>query len=194
MYELPLSLPPIKIKNADQDGETFEPPETGRAGKITLMSENPPAAQALTAQAIPFRLFQHTRPVASLEQAAAERGQTPGQVVRSLLFRLGAGSFVMVLMPGQQQVSWPVLRAYLGQSRLSLASQEEVLAVTGYRVGAVSPFGLPQPLRILADESVFAEEEISLGSGERGLALILKTADVKRTIPDLEIGKFAELK
>ena len=129
-----------------------------------------------------------------MEQVANERGQSTEQVVRSILFRLGEGNFVMVLMPGPQQVSWPALRAYLGQSRLTMASEEEVLTTTGYRVGAVSPLGLSSPVRILADESVFVPGEISIGSGERGIAIILKSADLQKSIKNLEIGQFAKLK
>jgi Cys-tRNA(Pro)/Cys-tRNA(Cys) deacylase len=129
-----------------------------------------------------------------MEQAASERGQSTEQVVRSILFRLREGNFVMVLMSGPQQVSWPALRAYLGQSRLTMASENEVLAATGYRVGAVSPLGLSSPVRILADESVFIPDEISIGSGERGIAIILKSANLQKSIKNLEIGQFAKLK
>jgi prolyl-tRNA editing enzyme YbaK/EbsC (Cys-tRNA(Pro) deacylase) len=167
---------------------SFQP---ARTGKITDMSQLPPVAQTLTGMAIPYRLFRHQGQIASLEQAAAERGQQPGQVVRSLLFRLGEGNFVMVLIAGPAQVSWPALRAYLGQSRLSMASEEEVLSVTGYRIGAVSPLGLPGPIRILADENVFFPEEVSIGSGERGTAVILKSADLRSSIDTVETGKFA---
>src|SRR5512138_3422371 len=145
----------------------------------------PPAAQALTSLGIPHQIFRHNGQVNSLEQAASERGQAAEQVVRSILFRLGEGNFAMVLMPGQQQVSWPALRAYLGQSRLTMASEEEVFAATGYRVGAVSPFGLPGPMRILADESVFIPEEISIGSGERGAAIMMKSVDLRKSIKNL---------
>ncbi len=96
----------------------------------------------------------------------------------------------MVLVAGDRQISWPVLRKHLGQSRLTLASQEEVLTVTGYQLGAVSPFGLPQPIPILVDESVFAQEEISLGSGVRGTAVILRTADLLRALTTYERGNF----
>lgn len=157
-------------------------------------STTPPAAQALIKLEVPFRIFRHNGTVTSLEQAASERGQTAEQVVRSILFRLGEGNFVMVLMPGQQQVSWPALRAYLEQSRLTMASEDEVLEATGYRVGAISPFGLPGPMRILADESVFAPDEISIGSGERGIAIIMKSADLRKSIKNLEVGKFTKLK
>jgi Cys-tRNA(Pro)/Cys-tRNA(Cys) deacylase len=158
------------------------------------MSDFPPAAHALSSLGIPCRIFRHAGTVTSLEQAASERGQSTEQVVRSILFRLGEGNFVMVLMPGPQQVSWPALRAYLGQSRLTMASEADVMAATGYLVGAVSPLGLPGPMRILADESVFFHDEVSIGSGERGIAIILKSADLQRSIQSLEIGLFAKLK
>ena len=98
----------------------------------------------------------------------------------------------MVLIAGPAQISWPRLRAYLGQSRLTMASEAEVLEVTGYRVGAVSPFGLPEPIRILADENVFVPEELSIGSGVRGTAIILKSNDLRSTLNDIEIDKFAD--
>lgn len=152
----------------------------------------PPVSLALTAANIPHRVFHHTGPVNSLEQAAAERGQKPEQVVRSILFRLGKGHYTMVLMAGPDQISWPALRAYLGQSRLTTAKREEVLQVTGYELGAVAPFGLPQPVRVLVDESVLEQEEISLGSGERGTAVILKPGDMMRGLTSAKVGHFRE--
>src|SRR5512141_2995923 len=108
------------------------------------------ATIALDEMGIPYRLFQHSGRVESLEQAAAERGQRPGQVVRSLLFRLGGGEcapgaaeekpcFVMVLAAGPQQLAWPALRRQLGANRITMATPEEVLAVTGYVIGSVTP-------------------------------------------------------
>ena len=149
-----------------------------------------PASQYLDSLGIPYRFFEHAGPVESLEQAAAERGQRPGQVVRSILFRLGEGAFMMVLAGGPRQVSWPALRKYLGQRRLTLATPDEVLQVTGYRIGAVSPFGLVQATRLLVDRSVLAEAEVSLGSGVRGLALVLHSADLLRALPQAEFGEF----
>ena len=154
------------------------------------MQEQPPVAHALTALKIPHTVFTHPGSVTSLEQAAAERGQQPEQVVRSLLFRLAEGDFAMVLMAGPAQVSWKALRKHFGQSRLTTATEDEVLAVTGYTRGAVAPFGLRQPVRILIDQGVMAQDAISLGSGTRGTAVILTTADLRRALPDAEIGDF----
>ncbi len=152
----------------------------------------PPVSTALLALGLPHSVFHHPGPVSSLEQAARERRQLPEQVIRSILFRLGQGEFVMVLVAGPTQVAWPALRSYLGQSRLTMATEDEVLKVTGYRPGAVSPFGLPALLRILADESVFVPEEISIGSGERGVAVVMKSADLRKGLGNVEIGQFAQ--
>jgi len=151
-----------------------------------------PVTRALDALHVPYRLFRHPKAVSSLEQAARERGQQPEQVVRSILFRLGEGNFAMVLIAGRQQVSWLALRRYLGQSRLSMASESEVRAVTGYEPGAVSPFGLLNPVRILVDRSVLQQDEVSIGSGERYVAVILRKADLLRALGLVEGGAFAQ--
>lgn len=149
-----------------------------------------PATAALDRLGIPYRTFTHPGPVRSLEQAAVERGQRPEQVVRSILFRLEQERFAMVLVAGPAQVAWRTLRRHLGQSRLTMASEEEVVAVTGYQIGAVAPLGLPQPLPVYIDDSVTAEEEISLGSGVRGTTIILAAADLLRALPEAETGHF----
>ncbi len=153
------------------------------------MDDSPSVSRALTAFNVPHRVFRHPGPVLSLEQAAEERGQLPEQVVRSLVFRVAQDEFVMALVAGNQQVSWPALRHYLGQSRVSLASEADVLAATGYVRGTVSPFGLPTPMRIVLDESVLRQEEISIGSGERNVTVILRVEDLRRALGDADAAR-----
>ena len=141
-----------------------------------------PVTRALDRLGIAYRLCRHPGPIRSLEQAARERGQQPEQVVRSLLFRLEEHEFILALVAGPQQIAWPALRSYLGVSRITMASEEEVLEVTGYPRGAVSPFGLPQPVRILVDESVWRPDEVSIGSGVRGLTVIMSRDDLGRAL------------
>jgi Cys-tRNA(Pro)/Cys-tRNA(Cys) deacylase len=148
------------------------------------------ATQALDQLAVPYRLFEHPNLPESLEQAAQERGQVPGQIIRSILFRHEQGYFVMVLMAGPGQISWKRVRAHLGVSRISMASESEVREVTGCEIGTVNPLGLPRPIRILADESVFTPEDISIGSGMRGVAIIMKSADLRRSVEKIEVGQF----
>jgi prolyl-tRNA editing enzyme YbaK/EbsC (Cys-tRNA(Pro) deacylase) len=73
-----------------------------------------------------------------------------------------------------------------------MATEEEVLEITGYRVGTVSPFGLKNQIRVLIDASVLEEEEISTGSGVRNVAIILKSADLRRALGGAEIVSLTE--
>ncbi len=150
-----------------------------------------PVTRYLDERGIPYRFFRHMGEVHSLQQAALERGQRVEQIIRSIVFRLSRGGFVMVLVPGEKQVSWHKLRRYLGTSRISMATEEEVLQVTGYSRGAVSPFGTRQRLRVLVDRSALEEDEISIGSGVRYTTVIMQGQDFKRAMGEVEVGDFA---
>jgi Cys-tRNA(Pro) deacylase len=156
------------------------------------MNEKPPASIALETLGIPHRIFRHETSVDSFEQAASDRNQRPEQVVRSILFQVRPEEFVMVLMAGREQVNWRSLRKLVGRSRLRMATEDEVLEVTGYRVGTVSPFGIRRQVRVLIDASVLREEEISIGSGVRHTAILLKSADLRRALSEAEVISLVE--
>jgi len=152
-----------------------------------------PVTRYLDERGISYRFFRHPGAIHSLEQAAQERGQRLEQVIRSILFRLSRGGFVMVLVAGQKQVAWPALRKHLGTSRISMATEAEVLQVTGYPLGAVSPFGTLQPVRVLMDNGILAEQEISVGSGVRYTTVIMQREDFLHALGEVEMGDFAEV-
>lgn len=156
------------------------------------MDEKPPASLALENLNIPHRVFKHEQPPLSFEQAAVERDQRPEQIVRSILFQIRPEEFVMILVAGREQVDWRKLRQLVRRSRVRMATEEEVLDVTGYRVGTVSPFGLRNQVRVLIDESVLREEEVSLGSGVRQMAIIMKSADLRQALGESEIVSLLE--
>jgi Cys-tRNA(Pro)/Cys-tRNA(Cys) deacylase len=154
--------------------------------------DKPPASIALEQLGIPHRIFRHDKHVTSLEEAASARNQRPEQIVRSILFQVRAGEFVMVLMAGRGQVDWKKLRQLVKRSRVRMATEEEVLEVTGYRIGTVSPFGVRNQIRVLLDASVLREEEISIGSGVRNMAILMRSEDLRRALGNVEIVELAE--
>ena len=156
------------------------------------MDIKPPASLALDSMGIEHRLFLHERPVTSFEQAASDRNQRPEQIVRSILFQVRPEEFVMVLMAGRDQIDWKKLRQIVKRSRVRMATEEEVLEVTGYKVGTVSPFGLKNQARVMIDGSVLKEEEISLGSGVRNVAIIMKSAALRHALSDAEVVSVSE--
>lgn len=154
--------------------------------------ETPPVSLALEKLNIPHRVFRHETPVDSFEKAASDRGQRPSQIVRTILFRVTEDEFALVLVAGPGQISWKILRKLLGRSRITMATEEEVLAVTGYRIGTVGPFGLAKPVRMLIEASVLKEDEVSIGSGMRDTAVILKSADLKKSLEPVDVVELFE--
>lgn len=154
--------------------------------KIDVM-EKPPASIALDKLNIPHTTFHHEGSVESYEQAALERNQRVGQVVKSILFRVRENEFALVLVAGPKPISWKILRKVLGRSRISTATEEEVLRVTGYKVGTVSPFGVQNQVKVIIEANVLKEEIVSTGSGIRNTAIIIKTEDLRRVLHDADV-------
>ncbi len=154
--------------------------------------EQPPVSIALERLGVPHRVFRHETPVTSLEKAASDRGQRPEQVVRTILFRVTEGEYALVLAAGPGQISWKNLRKLLGRSRITMASEDEVLEVTGYRIGTVGPFGLAKQVRVMIEAGVLKEEEVSIGSGMRDMAVILKTADLRQALKGADVVELFE--
>ena len=152
----------------------------------------PPASVALNDLGVPHRIFFHEGIVTSFEQAARERSQHESQVVRSILFQIRPEEFVMVLVAGPAQIDWRKLRQLVRRSRVRMATEDEVLNITGYRVGTVSPFGLKNQVKTLIDASVLKEEEVSIGSGVRNTAIIISSAELRRALGDAEIVSLLE--
>lgn len=160
----------------------------------TSPNNKPPASLALDALGIEHRIFIHDKPVSSFEEAAAHRNQRPGQIVRSILFNIRPDEFLMVLVAGPDQIDWKKLRQFVKRSRVRMATEEEVLEVTGYRIGTVGPFGLKNQVQVLIDASVLKEEEVSIGSGVRNMAIIMQSAELRKALAESEVVALLEEK
>lgn len=132
---------------------------------------------------VPHRVITHGH-VGSLAEAAQARGVPPRAVVKTLVVRKGEEDYVLVLVPGDRQISWPKLRALLGVSRMSLPDADDALRVTGYPRGSITPFGATHPWPVVADASMVGEE-ITLGGGVSGTAVRLLADDAIRALDAL---------
>src|SRR5688500_1183620 len=111
------------------------------------------AAEALVASGIEHRITRHGR-VGSLQEAAAARGVAPADIVKTLVVRRGEGDYLLVLVPGDREISWPKLRSHLGVNRLSMPDAATARDATGYERGTITPFGSTTPWPVLADASI----------------------------------------
>jgi Cys-tRNA(Pro)/Cys-tRNA(Cys) deacylase len=139
------------------------------------------ALAALDGAGIPYAVTRHGR-VGSLAEAAAARGVEPRDIVKTLVVRRGEDDYVLVLVPGDREISWPLLRAHLGVSRLSMPDAAAAKEATGYERGTITPFGAAhtgsgRAWPVIADASIVGRA-VSMGAGAHGVAVTVSADDV----------------
>ena len=98
------------------------------------------------------------------------------------MVRRGDDDYLFVLVPGDREISWPLLRAHLGVSRLSMPDAAAAKEATGYERGTITPFGAAHtgsdaPWPVIAD-STMVGRTVSLGAGAHGVAVTVAADDV----------------
>ena len=68
--------------------------------------------------------------------------------------------------------------AVTGNKRLEMIHVKDLLALTGYIRGGVSPIGMKKRFPTYIDESCLGFERITVSSGTRGAQLLLKVAEL----------------
>ena len=136
---------------------------------------SPRALAAADALGLTYEVTRHGR-VRSVQEAAALRGLEPSAVVKTIVVRLHADDYRLVLVPGDREIAWPKLRALLGVNRLSMPDADTAYAATGYVRGTITPLGSTTAWPVIADSRVAGR--ISIGGGAHGVAVTVDAADL----------------
>lgn len=107
---------------------------------------------------------------ATVALAAQAHGVAPGQIAKTLSFRLADGKVVIVVARGDARIDNRKFKEAFGQKGKML-SLEEVEAVTGHPVGGVCPFGLKDNLPVYCDVSLKAFTEVLPAAGAINAAI-----------------------
>lgn len=124
--------------------------------------------------------------------AAAAVGVEPAQIVKSVLF-LADGRPLLVVTNGLTRIQRKRLADAVSLSRrkIKIADGDDVARLTGYPVGAVPPFGHPQPLPTLLDAGVL-EQDVVYGGGGTSNALLRLSPDVLRRASGAQVVDIAD--
>ena len=123
-------------------------------------------------------LDDHTETVVD---AARVLGVETDQIIKSLVFTVGETP-LLVINNGLARIDRRKLAAALGVGRrqVKFAELDRVLALTGYEVGSMPPFGHRKKLRTMIDPAVIKRAEIFGGGGSRNAMLRLTSAELLR--------------
>lgn len=94
----------------------------------------------------------YTPNVRTVEQVADFLNVDVRRIVKSLIFK-GREGFVMALVPGDKELNFEKLKAYLNDQSLQMALPDEILAEFGVPIGFLGPVDLKK-VRIIADNGV----------------------------------------
>ncbi|MEW1913234.1 YbaK/EbsC family protein [Kitasatospora sp. NPDC085895] len=79
------------------------------------------------------------------------------------------------------------VKRLLGARRVSFASAEETVALTGMQVGGVTPVALPPGMPVYVDAPVLGRTEIVLGGGDRAGKLLIAPGALLAHLPGAEV-------
>jgi len=136
-----------------------------------------PALRAIAELGVPHRIVRTALPESPAESAELQ-GVPLGALLRTIVVRRGDDDYLFVLVPAGRRFDWPLLRALLGVSRLSLPDADEARDVTGYVRYTITPFGSTRAWPVIVDAAAMGEPVLSIGGGARGVNLHLAPADL----------------
>jgi prolyl-tRNA editing enzyme YbaK/EbsC (Cys-tRNA(Pro) deacylase) len=93
------------------------------------------------------------RSTKTCDLAAEAVGCEVGQIVKSLVF-VADGTPVLALVAGDRRGDTAAIAGLMGAADVRFADADMVRSATGYAIGGVSPFDLPEELTVFVDESL----------------------------------------
>ncbi|WP_170271721.1 YbaK/EbsC family protein [Caldanaerobacter subterraneus] len=123
------------------------------------------------------KIFEDT---STVEKAAESLGVTPGEIAKSMLFKL-KDKYIMVVTAGDKRIDNKKFKETF-KAKAKMASPEEVLEVTGHPVGGVCPYGLKNPVEVYYDISLKKYEIVYPAAGDVNAAVEVKIEDLDKIV------------
>src|SRR5580693_2454664 len=118
----------------------------------------------------------------SAPHVAEKVGLPPEQVFKTLVARGDRTGVLMACIPANSELDLKALAAASGNKKVELVAVKEVLGLTGYIRGGVSPVGTRKPYPLYLDETAELWDIMSVSAGMRGCQMLLAPADLIRAV------------
>ncbi len=105
----------------------------------------------------------HTPNAGTIEEVSEFLGENPEKFVKTLIYKID-GKLYACMVPGDREINEVKLTKLLKAKEIELAEAEEVVEVTGAKVGFAGPIGLSIP--VIMDKSVKHMKNFIVGANE----------------------------
>jgi Cys-tRNA(Pro) deacylase len=143
-----------------------DPPESAAIAATPPVLTATDLAAHIAQHAIQAELIPMVVDTPTVVVAAQALGVAPEQIVKSIVFLVDEQPY-LVIACGLARIDQRRLADILavGRKRVRLAPPDAVLALTGYPVGTMPPFGHARALPTFMDRGVLAQQEVFAGGG-----------------------------
>jgi Cys-tRNA(Pro) deacylase len=148
-----------------------QPKKAGSRERVRAVLEQAGLADAC------FEFEQSTKTAAA---AAEVMGCELGQIVKSLVVVVDGTTPAVALVAGDRKGDLPAIAAELGGQHAKMADADAVRAATGYAIGGVSPFALPEKLPVLFDDSLLRYDTVFPAAGTPSSMVRMRREDLVR--------------
>jgi Cys-tRNA(Pro)/Cys-tRNA(Cys) deacylase len=148
------------------------------------MKEKTNAARILDREGIRYELrdYEVDENDLSAPHVAQAIGMPPEQVFKTLVARGDRTGVLLACIPASTELDLKALAAASGNKKVELVPVKEVLGLTGYIRGGVSPVGTRKPYPLYLDEAAILWDVISVSAGVRGCQMLLAPGDLARVV------------
>jgi Cys-tRNA(Pro)/Cys-tRNA(Cys) deacylase len=142
------------------------------------------AVRTLDQQKVAYRLAEYEVDASDLsaETVAGKIGMPPEQVFKTLAAKGDKTGVLLAVIATPQTLDLKALAAVSGNKSCELLPLKDVLPVTGYIRGGVSPIGTKKRFPVYLDPAAKPFDAISISAGTRGLQVILHPDDLARVV------------
>jgi Cys-tRNA(Pro)/Cys-tRNA(Cys) deacylase len=145
----------------------------------------------LEEKGIAYEPRQQARKQFTAEGVAEDLGVPVAWVVKAMIVQRSDRSFVLVVIPGDKQLSLKKVGGVLGDKNVQMASPRDVQRVTGFQVGAVSVLGFRRDdIPSYLDQHVLELERLIISSGRPDTGLEMAPQDLLQAL-DAQVDDFA---
>ena len=139
------------------------------------------ASRILDNMKIAYRLLEYEVDENNLDavHVANSVGMPSAQVFKTLCVQGDKTGVIFACIPGNHELDLKALAKISANKRAELVALKDVLPLTGYIRGGVSPLGAKKAYPVFLDLTANNWEEISISAGQRGLQIILAPADLQ---------------
>lgn len=152
-----------------------------------------PAIRFLREHSIPFTPHLYRYQGGGAAASAAALGVEPLRVAKTLIMETSAFEPLVVVMNGPYETSLKALARDLGTKSVTPCAVARAEALTGYRVGGISPFGQRTAMPVYMQVDLFEHDTILVNGGQRGFLVELAPAAVEAALHadlvDVAVGR-----